>query len=69
MWTFLLLCVVIFIGVYLYNPKKLKEVLFASTKSNTNYVFITLYSIIAIIIVINLVYLVIDKVGNIVSQF
>lgn len=68
MWGFILLCTVISIGLYLYNPQKVKQKFYEKTKSNTDYVFITLYFIVGIAILVIFVILLINNANNILSK-
>lgn len=69
MWAFILVCAMIFIGLYLYQPQKVKQKLYERTKSNFNYVFTNLYFAVLIISIILLAVLFIKGIGSVVPKF
>lgn len=68
MWALVLLCIITFIGLYLYNPQKVKQKLYEKSKSNTNYVFVTLYFIVGIAFFLTFVMLLAKNVDSILSK-
>jgi 4-hydroxybenzoate polyprenyltransferase len=69
MWAFILICVIVFIGLFLYQPQKVKQKLYERTKSNSNYVFTNLYFAVLIISIILLAVLFIKGIGSVVPKF
>lgn len=68
MWAFILVCAMIFIGLYLYQPQKVKQKLYEKTKSNTNYVFTNLYLFVLIISIIFIGVLLIKGIGSVIPK-
>ena len=68
MWTLVLLCIVTFIALYLYNPQKVKQKLYEKSKSNTNYVFVTLCFIVGIAFSLTFVMLLAKNVDSVLSK-